>query len=140
MGQRVAQTAPPRAKIRAPPSGKLGLRTIGTRPVHWAGHGHGINLPLSVFEAGSGSLQENVSKKTEARFSFNQDRTAVMGMIVGSNRIRTVLGLGALAAFGAAELAVVYGVVGAIMELTLGVDVPLIGLVDSGDDSSSGCT
>ena len=63
-----------------------------------------------------------------------------MGTIVGSNRIRTVLGLGALAAFGAAELAVVYGVVGAIMELTLGVDVPLIGLVDASDDSASGCT
>lgn len=64
-----------------------------------------------------------------------------MGTIVGSNRIRTVLGLGALAAFGAAELAVVYGVVGAIMELTLGVDVPLIGLVDASDDTAaSGCT
>lgn len=61
-------------------------------------------------------------------------------MIVGSNRIRTMLGLGALAAFGAAEIAVVYGVVGAIMELTLGVDVPLIGLVDSSDDTASSCT
>lgn len=64
-----------------------------------------------------------------------------MGTIVGSNRIRTVLALGALAAFGAAELAVVYGVVGAVMELTLGVDVPLIGLVDASDDpAASGCT
>jgi hypothetical protein len=63
-----------------------------------------------------------------------------MGAIVGSNRIRTVLGLGALAAFGAAELAIVYGVVGAIMELTFGVDVPLIGLVDASDDTVPGCT
>ena len=62
------------------------------------------------------------------------------GTIMGSNRMRTMLGLGALAAFGAAELAVVYGVVGAIMELTLGVDVPLIGLVDAGDEATSGCT
>jgi hypothetical protein len=45
-----------------------------------------------------------------------------------------------LAAFGAAELAVVYGVVGAVMELTLGVDVPLIGLVDASDNAPSGCT
>lgn len=59
---------------------------------------------------------------------------------MGSNRIRTRRGLGALAAFEAAELAVVYGVVGAIMELTLGVDVPLIGLVDSSEDATSGCT
>ena len=51
-----------------------------------------------------------------------------------------MLGLGALAAFGAAEIAVVYGVVGAIMELTLGMDLPLIGLVDSSDDPASGCT
>ena len=51
-----------------------------------------------------------------------------------------MLGLAALAAFGAAEIAVVYGVVGAIMELTLGVDVPLIGLVDAGDEATSGCT
>jgi hypothetical protein len=52
-----------------------------------------------------------------------------------------MLGLGALAAFGAAEIAVVYGVVGAIVELTLGVDLPLIGLVDSrADASASGCT
>ena len=59
---------------------------------------------------------------------------------MGSNRIRTMLGLGALAAFGAAEIAVVYAVVGAIMELTLGMDLPLIGLVDSSDDAVSGCT
>jgi hypothetical protein len=59
---------------------------------------------------------------------------------VGSNKIRTMLGLGALAAFGAAEIAVVYGVVGAIMELTLGMDLPLIGLVDASDDPASGCT
>jgi predicted porin len=60
---------------------------------------------------------------------------------MGSNRIRTVLGLAALAAFGAAEIAVVYGVIGAIVELTLGVDLPLIGLVDSrADASASGCT
>ena len=59
---------------------------------------------------------------------------------MGSNRIRTMLGLGALAAFGAAELAIVYGVVGAVMELTLGVNVPLIGLVDASDDPASGCT
>ena len=59
---------------------------------------------------------------------------------MGSNGIRTMLALGALAAFGAAEIAVVYGVVGAIMELTLGVDVPLIGLVDSGDNATAGCT
>ncbi len=58
----------------------------------------------------------------------------------GSNRIRTMLGLGALAAFGAVEIAVVYGIVGAIMELALGVDLPLIGLVNSSDDASSGCT
>ena len=51
-----------------------------------------------------------------------------------------MLGLGALAAFGAAEIAVVYGVVGAIVELTLGMDVPLIGLVDSGEESAAGCT
>ncbi|MDO8397470.1 MAG: hypothetical protein Q7T45_06590 [Bradyrhizobium sp.] len=51
-----------------------------------------------------------------------------------------MLGLVALAAFGAAEIAVVYGVVGAVMELTLGVDVPLIGLVDASDDASTGCT
>lgn len=60
---------------------------------------------------------------------------------MGSNRIRTMLGLGALAAFGAAEIAIVYGVVGAVMELTLGVDVPLIWLVDASDDASAaGCT
>ena len=60
---------------------------------------------------------------------------------MGSNRIRTMLGLGALAAFGAAEIAIVYGVVGAVVELTLGVDVPLIGLVDASDDpAASGCT
>jgi hypothetical protein len=60
---------------------------------------------------------------------------------MGSNRIRTVLGLAALAAFGAAEIAVVHGVVGAIVELTLGVDLPLIGLVDSRADAlASGCT
>lgn len=60
---------------------------------------------------------------------------------MSSNTIRTMLGLGALAAFGAAEIAIVYGVVGAVMELTLGVDVPLIGLVDSSDDASAaGCT
>jgi hypothetical protein len=51
-----------------------------------------------------------------------------------------VLGLGALAAFGAAEIAIVYGIVGAVMELTLGVDVPLIGLVDASDAAPSGCT
>ena len=59
---------------------------------------------------------------------------------MGSNTLRTMLGLGALAAFGAAEIAVVYGVVSAVMELALGVDVPLIGLVDSSDETSSGCT
>jgi len=59
---------------------------------------------------------------------------------VSSNTIRTLLGLCALAAFGAAELAVVYGVVGAVMEVTLGVDVPLIGLVESSDATPSGCT
>ena len=58
-----------------------------------------------------------------------------------SNRIRTMLGLGALAAFGAAEIVVVYVVVGAIVELAVGVDLPLIGLVDSSDHlSSTGCT
>ncbi len=51
-----------------------------------------------------------------------------------------MLGLGALAAFGAAEIVVVYGVVGAILELTLGMDLPLIGLVDSRDGAVSGCT
>jgi hypothetical protein len=52
-----------------------------------------------------------------------------------------MLGLGALAAFGAAEIAVVYGVIGAIVELTLGVDLPLIGLVGPRADASpSGCT
>jgi len=59
---------------------------------------------------------------------------------VGSNGMRMMLGLGALAAFGAAEIAVIYGVVGAIMELTLGVDVPLIGLVDASDGASAGRT
>ncbi|MDP1581814.1 MAG: hypothetical protein Q8M18_00100 [Bradyrhizobium sp.] len=59
---------------------------------------------------------------------------------MGSNKIRTMLGLGALAAFGAAEIAVVYVVVGAVMELTLGMDLPLIGLVDAGDDAAAGCT
>jgi hypothetical protein len=54
--------------------------------------------------------------------------------------MRTVLGLGALAAFGAAEIAVVYVVVGAIMELTIGMDLPLIGLVDASGDAASGCT
>ena len=54
--------------------------------------------------------------------------------------MRMMLGLGALAAFGAAEIAVIYGVVGAIMELTLGVDVPLIGLVDASDGASAGRT
>ena len=58
---------------------------------------------------------------------------------MGSNRIRTMLGLGALAAFGAAEIAIVYGVVGAIVELVAGVDLPLIGVVDSSDDPSPGC-
>jgi len=59
---------------------------------------------------------------------------------MGSNTIRTLLGLCALAAFGAAEIAVVYGVVGAVVELTLGVDVPLIGLVDASDGAAAGCT
>lgn len=59
---------------------------------------------------------------------------------MGSNKIRTMLGLGALAAFGAAEIAVVYVVVGAVMELTLGMDLPLIGLVDASDDAAAGCT
>lgn len=60
---------------------------------------------------------------------------------MGSNKVRTALGLGALAAFGAAEIAVVYGVVGALVELTLGMDWPLIGLVDSSNDgSTAGCT
>ncbi len=60
---------------------------------------------------------------------------------MGSNRIRTMLGMGALAAFGAAELAVIYGVVGAIVELAVGVDLPLIGLVQTSDEPSrSGCT
>ena len=65
---------------------------------------------------------------------------AATGAIVGSNTVRTVLGLGALAAFGAAEIAVVYGIVGAIVELTLGMDLPLIGLVVSGEESAAGCT
>ncbi|MFH1339967.1 MAG: hypothetical protein ABIL01_01965 [Pseudomonadota bacterium] len=59
---------------------------------------------------------------------------------MGSNKMRTMLGLGALAAFGAAELAVVYVVIGAAMELTLGMDLPLIGLVDASDDAAAGCT
>lgn len=49
-----------------------------------------------------------------------------------SNRIRTMLGLSALAAFGLAEVAVVYGVVGSIAELVFGVDLPLIWIVQSG--------
>ena len=52
---------------------------------------------------------------------------------MGSNRLRTALGLSALAAFAATEIAIVYGVVGVIVELTFGMDLPLIGLVDSND-------
>lgn len=59
---------------------------------------------------------------------------------MGSNRMRMMLGLGALAAFGAAEIAIVYVVVGAVMELTLGMDLPLIGLVNASDDATAGCT
>jgi hypothetical protein len=55
------------------------------------------------------------------------------GTTVVSNRIRKMLGLSALAAFGAAEIAVVYGVVASIAELAFGVDLPLIWIVDSGD-------
>jgi hypothetical protein len=58
---------------------------------------------------------------------------------LGSNGIRTLLGLGALAAFGAVEIAVVYGVVGSMVELVFGMDLPLIGIVQS-SDRSSGCT
>jgi hypothetical protein len=58
-----------------------------------------------------------------------------------SNRIRTVLGLSALAAFGAAEIGVAYVVVAVILELGFGMDLPLIGLVRASDGSStSGCT
>ena len=52
-----------------------------------------------------------------------------------------MLGLGALAALGAAEIAVIYAVVGSIVELAAGVDLPLLGLVQASDDASpSGCT
>lgn len=52
-----------------------------------------------------------------------------------------MLGLGALAAFGAAEIGVAYAVVGAILELGFGMDLPLIGLVQAGDHApTSGCT
>jgi hypothetical protein len=55
--------------------------------------------------------------------------------------MRTMLGLGALAAFGAAEIALAYALVGAILELGFGVDLPLIGLVQASDDApTSGCT
>ena len=46
-----------------------------------------------------------------------------------------MLGLSALAAFGAAEIAVVYGVVGSIAELVFGVDLPLIWIVESGSSN-----
>jgi hypothetical protein len=44
-----------------------------------------------------------------------------------------MLGLGALAAFGAVEIAVVYGVVGSVAEFVFGVDLPLIWIVESGN-------
>jgi len=50
-----------------------------------------------------------------------------------------MLGLGALAALERRRDRIVYGVVGAIMEFTLGLDVLLIGVVDSGDAVASGC-
>jgi hypothetical protein len=51
-----------------------------------------------------------------------------------------MLGLAALAALGAAEIAVVYAIVGSIAEIVFGMDVPLIGFVESGaDPSSAGC-
>jgi hypothetical protein len=51
-----------------------------------------------------------------------------------------MLGLGALAAFGAAEVAVIYAVAGSIVELAVGVDLPLIGLVQASDYSAAGCS
>jgi hypothetical protein len=66
---------PPAAGESAgPSSGKLGLRKIWNPAGHRADRRYGINLPLSVFEAGSGSPQENVSKKTEALFSIRTER------------------------------------------------------------------
>ena len=124
-------TRRPRAEIPTAPWGELGLRTIGTRPPDRAGRSHGINLPLS---------ERVKTKGCSPVLIQSEPKGSTGGTIVGSNGIRMMLGLVALAAFGAAEIAVVYGVVGAIMELTLGVDVPLIGLVDAGDDASSGCT
>ena len=47
------------------------------------------------------------------------------------NRIRKLLGLSVLAAFGALELAFVGTVVGFALEMILGIDLPLISWVDS---------
>ena len=46
------------------------------------------------------------------------------------NKIRKLLGLSALAAFGALELALVGTVVGFALEMVFGIDLPLIGWVD----------
>ena len=48
-----------------------------------------------------------------------------------SNRIRKLLGLTALAAFGALELALVCTAVGFVIEIVLGIDLPLINWVDA---------
>ncbi len=47
-----------------------------------------------------------------------------------SNRVRKLLGLSALAAFGALELALIGTVIGFALEIVLGVDLPLINWVE----------
>lgn len=48
-----------------------------------------------------------------------------------SNRIRKMLGLSALAAFGALELVLAGAVVGFALEMVFGIDLPLINWVDA---------
>jgi hypothetical protein len=52
------------------------------------------------------------------------------------NRIRRLLGLSALAAFGALELALVGTIVGFAIEMAFGIDLPLINWVDAGSRAS----
>jgi hypothetical protein len=47
-------------------------------------------------------------------------------VIVGSNRNRILLALGALAALGALEVAVLCGTIGFIIEFVFGIDLPII--------------
>jgi hypothetical protein len=45
---------------------------------------------------------------------------------VGSDRSRMLLGLGALAALGALEIAAICGAMGFVIEFVFGIDLPII--------------